>query len=212
MALIFFDYDGVMVDSLETETKYYIEACQEVGVDAVKDAADMAKLSEGNFYEELLGRGVSQEALDKTMEIYAQIKTDGRYQTKPFPEIFSLLKKVSETYPTYIITSNVSATVEKRLREFNVTGVKDVLGADKETSKQKKLHSVMAHYPGERTLFAGDTKGDMIESAAVGIDLRLGVTWGWQSPEVVLAGDPDYWFNEKKDFVAWFHGFMDAAN
>ncbi|MGN1010590.1 MAG: HAD family hydrolase [Clostridia bacterium] len=212
MALIFFDYDGVMVDSLETETKYYIEACQEVGVDAVKNAADMARLSEGNFYEELLGRGVSQEALDKTMEIYAKIKTDGRYQTEPFPEIFSLLKKVSDTYPTYIITSNVSATVEKRLREFDVAGVKDVLGADKETSKQKKLRSVMADYPGERTLFIGDTKGDMVESAAVGIDVRLGVTWGWQSPEVVLAGDPDYWFNEKKDFVAWFYGFMDAAN
>lgn len=212
MALVFFDYDGVMVDSLETETKYYIEACQEVGVSAVKDAADMAHLSEGNFYDGLLERGVSREDMDKITEIYAKIKTDGRYQTEAFPEIFSLLKKVSETFPTYIITSNVSATVEKRLDEFGVTAVKDVLGADKETSKVKKLRSVLAQYPGKRTLFVGDTKGDMVESAAVGIDVRLGVTWGWQSPEVVLSGDPDYWFNEKKDLVAWFHGFMDAAN
>lgn len=211
MALVFFDYDGVMVDSLETETKYYIEACQEVGVDAVKDAADMAKLSEGNFYDELLRRGVSEEEQAKVMAIYAQIKTDGRYQTEAFPEIFSVLKKVSETFPTYIITSNVSATVEKRLAEFDVTAVKDVLGADKETSKKKKLRSVMEQYPGERTMFIGDTKGDMVESAAVGIDIRLGVTWGWQSPEVVLSGDPDYWFTEKEHFVAWFEGFMDAT-
>ena len=211
MALVFFDYDGVMVDSLETETKYYIEACQEVGVKAVKDAADMARLSEGNFYDGLLERGVSREDMDKITEIYAKIKTDGRYQTEAFPEIFSLLKKVSETFPTYIITSNVSATVEKRLDEFGVTAVKDVLGADKETSKIKKLRSVLAQYPGERTLFVGDTKGDMVESAAVGIDIRLGVTWGWQSPEVVLSGDPDYWFNEKSHLVAWFNGFADAA-
>lgn len=211
MALVFFDYDGVMVDSLETETKYYIEACQEVGVNAVKDAADMAKLSEGNFYDELLRRGISEEEQAKVMAIYAKIKTDGRYQTEAFPEIFSVLKKVSETFLTYIITSNVSATVEKRLVEFDVTAVKDVLGADKETSKKKKLRSVMEQYPGERTMFIGDTKGDMVESAAVGIDIRLGVTWGWQSPEVVLSGDPDYWFTEKEHFVAWFEGFMDAT-
>lgn len=211
MALIFFDYDGVMVDSLETETRYFKEACQEVGVDMVRDATDMAKLSEGNFYDELLGRGVAQVDLAKTMEIYAKIKTDGRYGTESFPEIFTLLKKVSEVYPTYIITSNVSATVESRLVEFDITAVKDVLGADKETSKQKKLRSVMERYPGERTLFIGDTKGDMVEAAAVGIDIRLGVTWGWQSPEVVLDGDPDYWFHEKNHLVAWFEGFMNAT-
>ena len=212
MALIFFDYDGVMVDSLETENKYFQEACQEVGVEGTKDASDMAKLSEGNFYENFHKRGVSMDDIAKIMKVYAEIKADGRYDTTPFPEIFGLLKKVSDNYPVYIVSSNVSATVEARLKEFGVENVKDVLGADKETSKEKKLRAVMAQYPGEKTLFIGDTKGDMVESAAVGIDVRIGVTWGWQSPEVVLSGDPDYWFHEKKHLVAWFDGFMDAAN
>ena len=39
----------------------------------------------------------------------------------------------------------------------------------------------MERYPGERTVFVSDTKGDMIESKEVGIDLRLAVTWGWQT-------------------------------
>ncbi|MBR5329226.1 MAG: HAD family hydrolase [Firmicutes bacterium] len=211
MALIFFDYDGVMVDSLEAENAYFQEACQEVGVEGTKDAADMAKLSEGNFYENFHKRGVSMEDIAEIMKVYARVKTDGRYTTEPFPEIFDLLKKVSDRFPVYIITSNVSATVETRLQEFGVDGVKDVLGADKETSKAKKLRAIMAQYPGERTFFIGDTKGDMVESAEVGVDVRLGVTWGWQRPEVVLEGDPDYWFNEKNHLVAWFEGFMDAT-
>lgn len=211
MSLVFFDYDGVMVDSLETENKYFQEACQEVGVEGTKDAADMAKLSEGNFYENFHKRGVSMEDIAKIMKVYAEIKTDGRYDTTPFPEIFGLLKKVSDRYPVYIISSNVSATVESRLKEFGIENVKDVLGADKETSKEKKLRAIMAQYPGEKTIFVGDTKGDMLESAAVGVDVRLGVTWGWQSPEVVLEGDPDYWFNEKEHLVAWFKGYMDAT-
>lgn len=210
MALIFFDYDGVVVDSLATETKYFSEACRKTGVSAVKSEADMAKLSEGNFYDELHNRGVSLADIDKIMEIYADIKNDGRFLAEPFPEIFQLLKKVSEAYPVYIITSNVSATVERRLGEFGITSVRDVLGADKEPSKEVKLTKIMSQYPGERTIFIGDTKGDMVEAAAVGIDLRLGVTWGWQSPEVVLAGAPDYWFNDRKHLIAWFDGFMDG--
>ena len=210
MALVFFDYDGVMVDSLAAEAKYFSEACQKIGVDAVKTEADMAKLSEGNFYDELHRRGVSLADIDKIMEIYASIKNDGRFLTKPFPEIFQLLKKVSEAYPVYIITSNVSATVEHRLGEFDITSVRDVLGADKEPSKEVKLTKIMSQYPGERTIFIGDTKGDMVEAAEVGSDLRLGVTWGWHSPEVVLAGAPDYWFNDRKHLIAWFDGFMDG--
>lgn len=210
MALIFFDYDGVMVDSLESESKYYVEACQEVGVEVVKTTADMARLSEGNFYKNLNALGVSLDDIKKISEIYATIKKDGRYLIPAFPEMFDLLKAVSSRFPVYVITSNVSETVENRLAEYGITTVKDVLGADKETSKEKKLVSVMSKYPGERTLFLGDTKGDMVESAAVGINIRLGVTWGWQRPEVVLSGDPDYYFNEISHLVAWFQGFMDA--
>ncbi len=211
MALVFFDYDGVMVDSLETEARYFAEACQEVGVDAVKTAADMAKLSEGNFYEGLADLGVTADRSAEIMSIYAKIKNDGRFSIDAFPEVFDVLKKVAQTYPVYIVSSNVSATVEKRLAEFGVEGIKDVLGADKETSKVKKLKGIMKDYPGEKTVFVGDTKGDMLEAAEVGIDVRVAVTWGWQKPEVVLAGDPDYWFHLKDEFVAWWEGFISAA-
>ena len=208
MALIFFDYDGVMVDSLEAEAKYYVEACQELGVDVVKSAADMAHLSEGNFYDGMAARGVDRETLRKINEIYATVKSSNRFPIPAFPAMFDLLAEVSSRFPVYMITSNISATVENRLAECGITTVKEVLGADKETSKEKKLRTVMDKYPGERTLFVGDTKGDMLETAAVGINLRLAVTWGWQKPEVVLAGDPDYYFNEISHLVAWFHGFL----
>ncbi len=210
MALIFFDYDGVMVDSLDAEAKYYIESCQEFGVDAVKSKADMALLSEGNFYKGLQDRGLNNDDIKKINGIYATVKKDGRFPIPVFPEMFQLIQEVGACFPVYVITSNISETVENRLKEYGVTTVKEVLGADKETSKEKKILSVMDKYPGERTLFLGDTKGDMVESAAAGINLRLGVTWGWQRREVVLSGNPDYYFDAISHLVAWFHGFLDA--
>ncbi|HMM06287.1 MAG TPA: HAD hydrolase-like protein [Clostridiales bacterium] len=210
MALIFFDYDGVMVDSLEAEANYYIESCQEVGVEAVKNKADMARLSESNFYESLRSLGISDDDIKKINGIYARVKKDGRFSVTVFPEMFQLIQEVGTRFPVYVITSNISETVENSLKEHGVTAVREVLGADKETSKEKKILSVMDKYPGERTLFLGDTKGDMVESAAAGINIRLGVTWGWQRREVVLSGDPDYYFDAISDLVAWFHGFLDA--
>jgi phosphoglycolate phosphatase len=170
----------------------------------------MALLSEGNFYEGLQARGVGIDDIKKINGIYAAIKNEGRFGIQAFPEMFDLIKKVSARFPVYVITSNLSDTAENRLKEYGVTTVKEVLGADKETSKEKKIQSVMDKYPGERTIFLGDTKGDMVEGAAVGINIRLGVTWGWHQPEVVLAGNPDYYFNEISHLVAWFRGFMDA--
>lgn len=209
MALIFFDYDGVLVDSLEVETKNFSAACHSVGIDAVNTTEDMAKLSEGNFYEGLKEKGVPQDKLLEAMEIYnARKKEDADFHVEAHKPMIKLLKKLAKKYPLYIVTSNTSATVQRVLGEYGVDDVRGVLGADQETSKVKKLRSIMDQYPGEKTLFIGDTKGDMTEASAAGINVRIGVTWGWQQSWVVASGNPDYIFDDFKPLQAWFKGFL----
>lgn len=208
MALIFFDYDGVVVDSLEVETQNFVSACHEVGIDAVNTSDDMAKLSEGNFYQGLMDWGVPQDKLKVAMDIYAQKKESPDFHVDAHKPIVKLLKKLTKHYPVYVVTSNTSNTVERIMAENGVEGIKEVLGAEKETSKILKLHKVMAQYPGEKTIFVGDTKGDMVEAAEAGIDVRIGVTWGWQKPWIVASGNPDYIFDDFSTLRAWFKGFM----
>lgn len=211
MALIFFDYDGVLVDSLEVETKNFSAACHSVGIDVVNSTEDMAKLSEGNFYEGLSEKGVPLDKLLEAMEIYnTRKKEDANFHVDAHKPMIKLLKKLAKKYPLYIVTSNTSTTVQRVLEEYGVDNVRDVLGADKETSKVKKLCGIMEQYPGEKTLFVGDTKGDMTEAAAAGVDIRIGVTWGWQKPWVVASGQPDYIFDDYKPLKAWFKGFING--
>ena len=40
MSLLFFDYDGVLVDSLETEAKYFVNACHQVGIEQINSAEE----------------------------------------------------------------------------------------------------------------------------------------------------------------------------
>ncbi|MEG1821456.1 MAG: HAD hydrolase-like protein [Clostridiales bacterium] len=211
MALIFFDFDGVLVDSLEVETKNFSESCYKVGVDVVNTSADMAKLSEGNFYQGLQALGVSKSKIDEIMVVYTETKKNPDFHVHAHAPMMDMLNKLTKEYPVYVITSNVSYTVERVLKENGVEGVREILGAEKEPSKITKIHKIAEQYPSEKTIFIGDTKGDMVESAEAGIDIRVGVTWGWQKPWVVASGNPDYIFDRFEDAISWFEGFMKSA-
>lgn len=211
MAVIFFDYDGVLVDSLDVEAKYFSEACHSYGVEGINTSEDMAKLSEGNFYEGMVAMGISAEKIDAVMKKYGEIKMDGRYQIPYHAPMMKLLRRLAKHFPLYIVTSNTSATVEKRMEELEIKGVREILGAEGEKSKVKKIRRIMEMHPGEKSLFIGDTKGDMVESKEAGVDIRLGVTWGWQEPWVVLSGNPDYYFDDFETIRVWFKGFLDAT-
>lgn len=212
MSLLFFDYDGVLVDSLETEAKYFVDACHDNGVYDVNSAQDLADFSTGNFYLGMMERGVSEKKIDEILALYAKKSEDPSYHLDVFPGMPQLFQELAEKYPVYLVTSNVTESVQKVLEANGITAVREILGADVEKSKVKKFHRIMEQYPGERTVFVSDTKGDMVESKEAGIDLRLAVTWGWQAPEVVASSDYDYIFDEVKDLSAWFRGFMDAEN
>ena len=43
MSLLFFDYDGVLVDSLETEAKYFVNACHQVGIEQINSAEFLSR-------------------------------------------------------------------------------------------------------------------------------------------------------------------------
>ena len=211
MPLIFFDYDGVQADSLAVESKYFVAACQKVGIRGIDCPDDLARLSEGNFYEECAKGGISKADIDKALELYGQKLDDLEYHIEPFPLIMRLEAEVADRFPTYIITSNTSATVAEMLERQQVTGVREILGADVEVSKVKKIDRVRVQYPGEKMYFIGDTKGDILEARAAGVDVTIGVTWGWHAPEVVASAQPDYIFHDQPAFCAFMRGLMDGA-
>lgn len=211
MALIFFDFDGVLVDSLSANSEQFVAACHSIGIDSVNSSDDMSKLSEGNFYQGLLDMGISQEKVDQALKIYSEKIQSPDFHLPTYEPVFELLKKLAQEYPLYIVTSNVSFMVERVMGENGVHNVRDVLGIDKEPSKIKKFQKVMAQYPGEKTLFVSDTKGDILEAKEADIDVRIGVTWGWQKPWIVASGNPDYIFDDFQCLTAWFAGYLRAT-
>lgn len=62
MALVMFDYDGVIVDSLEVFISCFSQACYENGFHGINVPKDVVSCFEGNVYETMTRRGISEAA------------------------------------------------------------------------------------------------------------------------------------------------------
>lgn len=191
MALVMFDYDGVIVDSLEVFTSRFTQACRENGFKEVNAPKDVLSLFEGNVYETMMKRGLDETTIDKILERYEALQGEQLANLELFSGIGEALIRISEKHQVYVITSNLSSATIRVLNQNGIECFKDVIGAEKEKSKIKKICNTIVLHPGVPAYYVGDTKGDMIEGKKAGA-LTIGVTWGWHTPQKIKEGFPDY--------------------
>ncbi|OLN26323.1 HAD family hydrolase [Desulfosporosinus metallidurans] len=194
MALVMFDYDGVIVDSLEVFTSRFTQACRENGFMEVNAPKDVIGLFEGNVYETMMCRGVDESTIDNILKRYEVLQGEQLADLELFKGIGEALQRISEKHHIYVITSNLSSATIQILNQNGIECFKDVVGAEKEKSKIKKIQNTMSLYPGTTAYYIGDTKGDMIEGKDAGTQ-TIGVTWGWHSSQKLQEGSPDFLFD-----------------
>lgn len=200
MALVMFDYDGVIVDSLEVFSSRFTQACRENGFKEVNAAKDVLELFDANVYETMMRRGLDESTIDNILKRYEVLQSEQLADLELFNGIGEALKRISEKHQVYVITSNLSSATIRVLNQNGIECFKDVIGAEKEKSKIKKIHNTMSLHPGTPAYYVGDTKGDMIEGKKAGTQ-TIGVTWGWHTPEKINEGSPDYLVNTPEELA-----------
>ncbi len=203
MALVMFDYDGVIVDSLEVFTSRFTQACRENGFKEVNASRDVLDLFEGNVYETMMRRGLNESTIDKILKRYEVLQEEKLANLTLFKGIGVALKQISAKHKVYVITSNLSNATIRVLNQRGIECFIDVIGAEKEKSKIKKIRNTMSLHPGTPAYYVGDTKGDMIEGKMAGTK-TIGVTWGWHTIEKIKEGSPDYLANTPEELADFF--------
>lgn len=201
LALVMFDYDGVIADSLEQFTKDFIMACRENGFLELNSQEDALALFDGNVYETLMARGLIMPTINEILKSYeakAQEHLDG---TKIFSGMDKALEKIATKNKIFIITSNVSAVPKRVLQSNGITCVADVIGAEKEKSKIKKIQNLIQLFPELPAYYVGDTKGDIIEGQKAGVR-TIGVAWGWHGREKLKESSPDYLVSSPQELAS----------
>jgi len=200
VALVMFDYDGVIVDSLEVFTTRFSQACRENGFKEVNASEDVLGLFDGNVYETMMRRGLKESTIDNILKRYEVLQAKQLANLELFDGIGEALKLISEKHEVYVITSNLSSATIRVLNQNGIECFKDVIGAEKEKSKIKKIMRTMSLHPGMPAYYVGDTKGDMIEGKRAGTQ-TIGVTWGWHTHDKLKEGSPDHLFNTPEELA-----------
>jgi phosphoglycolate phosphatase len=200
LALVMFDYDGVIVNSLEVFTTCFIRACSENGLEEINAPKDVLYLFEGNVYESMMRLSVDKSTIEKIFKQYEILQGVQLVNLELFIGMNEALQRIAKKHQVYIITSNLSSAVIQVLNQNDIDCFKDVIGAEKEKSKIKKIQNTMSLHLGVPAYYVGDTKGDMIEGKNAGTQ-TIGVTWGWHSSHKLNEGSPDYLFNTPEELA-----------
>ncbi len=202
--LLLFDFDGVLVDSLDVYEAVVHQCLDAIGRPIVSTRADYLALYQDNFYEELARRGIDLSAfLAELARMRPHIDTS---LIKPLPAMTSILLTLAERHRLMLISSNSREVIEVLLARMGVSECfEEVMGADFLLNKTEKIVHAwnLTGFAKEDVYYVGDTAGDIREAQRAGIR-SVAVTWGWHERSVLEAVSPDFLVDTPQALVRMF--------
>jgi phosphoglycolate phosphatase len=205
MALIIFDFDGVLADTLHDLMQFGQEVCDELGVKHAVKKDDLSNLEIMSFAS--FGRAC--EVPEHLVDEFVQRCLKRFAEKKSPPAIFNGLSTIVRNFAVNntlaIITTNSSQNVNAFLIEHGLDEcIHAVYGIEIPGSKAQKISIA-------RNRFSVDTKPDSVFMVGDSLsDIRaakeasvtsIAVTWGHQSVEHLFRGDPDYIVHFPRDLI-----------
>lgn len=167
---VFFDFDGVILDSVDVKTQAFAKMFRQYGPEVEKKVVEY-HLNNGGvsrfdkfryYYEEILNKPVNEEIIERLSEQFSDLVIDGVLASPFMPGAKESLESLKEKeIPCYI----VSATPHEEINL--IVGKKDLKGYFKEVhgSSRKKWEICQEiinrkNYNPQNCLFAGDAMSD----------------------------------------------------
>ncbi|MDG6228763.1 MAG: HAD-IA family hydrolase [Candidatus Thermoplasmatota archaeon] len=202
-SILIFDYDGVIVDSLDLFMDYFIQACKQEGFEEIGSKQVFLSLFDGNMFEKMLEKGMSREQIKRIMYFMRDELVLNQEKLQVFPGMRQVLKTLSSNNSLYIITSNESHVVNQFLSLHQLTMFKNIIGSEKEPSKVKKIQMIIEQNGHNNVFYIGDTVGDILEGKKAKVD-TVAVSWGWHDLQKLRKIDPSYLVSRPEDLIHLF--------
>jgi hypothetical protein len=132
--LIMFDFDGVIVDSLDHQCRAFVETVRAEGFADLATAEQFLEFTESNWFEALAAAGVPPTVVSEVENAFGAAPSP-----ELFPEMATVIERLAAAHRMIVITSSRTDVVERVLAEHSVRGVAEVIGGDQDESKTRKI-------------------------------------------------------------------------
>jgi len=201
MALIIFDYDGVLADTLDDLIHFGQEACDQLGVKHAVTHADLSNLEVMSFTTYGRACEVPEPLIDDFVKISLNLFAEKKSPPAIFDGMSEVIQHFSGQHKLAIVTTNSSQNVNLFLAQHGLSDLfHAVYGVDTPGSKAHKIALARERFGEETVFMIGDALSDVRAAKEAGV-ISIAVTWGHQSLETLLRGEPDYAVNNLHNLI-----------
>lgn len=203
---IFFDFDGVIIDSVELKTEafrqMYLPYGEEIANKVVEDHTAHGGVSRyakfPKWHKEYLGIEINKAKLEELAKLYSSLVLQGVFDAPEVPGVRIFLETIHSTTPSWVITGTPHEEIQKIAKAKKLTHFfKGIHGSP--TNKKQWIDHLLKEFdinPAE-TLFIGDATTDLEAAEYGGLHFALRSV---PENEMLFTNYQGYRFKDFKDF------------
>jgi len=205
MALIIFDYDGVLADTLDDLLLFGQEACNKLRVQHLVTKDDLSNLEVMSFSSYARACEVPEHLIDEFVKICLTLFAEKQSPPAIFNGLGDIVRYLSTNHKIAIVTTNSSQNVNRFLAKNRLSHfIHAVYGVDSPGSKAEKISmarsQLLENRKQESIFLVGDSLSDILAAKEVSVT-SIAVTWGHQSLEKLFLGDPDFVVRSPRELI-----------
>lgn len=179
--LIFWDFDGVIKDSVAVKTEAFAHLFRPYGVELAQRVCahheangGMSRFEKFPLYLEWAGESVTQEKVDECCRRFSQLALQGVINAPWVPGVEAILRRNPHQQEFVLVTATPQEEIEEILAEINLrTCFSGVFGAP--ISKKEAIRASLAArtLDASQCLMIGDAKADWEAALAYNVPFLL---------------------------------------
>ena len=203
--LLCFDFDGVVVDSLDLLLRVTVAAQQQLGLGRPPTLATIENLTFADLADLI---GIPPDAREEYCRRIFDLQAQPSETPPAYAGMVPALESLSRRHRIVVITSSDSAAVEQQLAELGLAGaVTQVLGGELNLPKSERIALARERFAASRaeTCMTGDAISDIRQGKLAGVRTAA-VTWGFQARELLAREEPDWIVDRPEQLVELWGG------
>ena len=206
MALILFDFDGVLADTLDNMLHFAEAVCVELGFNRIPTPADLDALETMSFVEYGKQLGIPPHLAGEFAARCLQRFIEKPRPPKIFAGMAQVIEQLSVRHALAIVTGNTTRAVENFLSENDIRQfVSAVFAVDQPGSKVEKILKAKSQLATDNNAvyYVGDAVSD-IHAARQAEVKSVAVGWGHQSLGKLVNAQPDHIVHTSREIMELF--------
>jgi HAD superfamily hydrolase (TIGR01549 family) len=206
MALILFDFDGVLADTLDDLLQFGQEVCGELGVVHTVVREDLSTLEVMSFATFGRQLDVPEAFIDEFVRRCLAKVAEKESPPAIFDGLAEVVRELSARHVLGIVTTNTAKNVRAFLAQHKLENyIRAIYGLEQPGTKAEKISQARDQFAavGEAIFMIGDAVSD-IHAAKQASVKSVAVSWGHQNLNRLINAGPDHVVHSARDLSRLF--------